>query len=595
MDQSILSQALVATAMGQEPADMVIRDGQWVCVQSGEIISHNDIALRNQHIAFIGSDASHTIGKNTTVIDAQGRYMVPGFLDAHMHLESGMLTISEFVSAVLPHGTTGMFIDPHEIANVFGLRGIRWMLAEARAQPSHVWVQVPSCVPSAPDLETSGASITPQDVAEAMTWPGIVGLGEVMNFPGVIAGEEKIHAEMNFTRLANKTISGHYASPDLGILFHGYLAGGPQDDHEGTRIEDAVQRIRQGLKVLLRYGSAWHDVAMGVQAIKKYNLDTRHFLLCTDDCHCQTLIEEGHVNRAIKQAIKNGLNPITAIQMATLNTAEHFGVNNEVGQLAPGRYGDILLISDINNLVIDLVIAKGQLMAKNGKLVFPSKPYSHPQWVTNSINISRKFSSADFKIHADTPKRTAHVIGIIENQAPTNHFLFEIYSREGEIKQDLSNDLAKLAVIERYTGQGSISTGLVHGFGLINPCAIASSVAHDCHNLIVVGSDDENMAIAVNELIRMNGGQIVVLDRQIIGKIHLPFGGLMSNKPATEVARQATTVLEGFKRCGCKLNNPNMQLSLLALVVIPKLRLSDRGLVDVDNFRFIPLLEPVNS
>ncbi len=261
--------------------------GEWVCVQSGEIIPNTDIAVKGERIAYVGPDASHTIHSTTQVIEADGMYLVPGLLDGHMHVESGMLTVTEFVRAVIPHGTTGMFIDPHEIANVFGLKGVRLMVDEAAVQPIHVWVQMPSCVPSAPGLETPGASIGPEDVAEAMTWEGIIGLGEVMNFPGVFSGDAQMHAEMAATRLAGKVIGGHYASPDLGLPFHGYVAGGPEDDHEGTRLEDAVARVRQGMKAMLRFGSAWHDVDAQVRAVTELGMDPRNFILCTDDSHSQ--------------------------------------------------------------------------------------------------------------------------------------------------------------------------------------------------------------------------------------------------------------------------------------------------------------------
>ena len=284
-------------------------------------------------------DARHCIGPPPSVLEAEGRHLVPGLLDGHMHVESGMVTVTEFVRAVLPRGTTGMFIDPHEIANVLGLRGVRLMVDEAARQPVHVFVQVPSCVPSAPGLETPGAVIGPADVEEALTWPGIIGLGEMMNFPGVIEGNDKVHAEMSATRRAEKIIGGHYASPDLGLPFHAYVAGGAQDDHEGTRLEDAVARIRQGQRVMLRYGSAWHDVAAQVPAILRAGLDPRHFILCTDDSHSQTLVNEGHMDRVVRHAIAQGLSPMAALQMATINTAEHFGVSRDIGCIAPGALG----------------------------------------------------------------------------------------------------------------------------------------------------------------------------------------------------------------------------------------------------------------
>ncbi len=587
-----VSRTLVDVAMGRKPADLVIRNGRWVCVQSGEIIPGIDIAIVGERIAFVGENAGHAIGKQTKVIEANDRFLVPGLLDGHMHIELGMLTVTEFVRAVIPYGTTAMFVDPHEIANVFGLRGVRLMVEEAAIQPIHVWVQMPSCVPSAPGLETPGVSLGPAEVAEAMTWGGVIGLGEVMNFPGVFLGDEKMHAEMAEARKAGKVIGGHYASPDLGLPFHGYVAGGPEDDHEGTRAEDAVIRVRQGMKAMLRFGSAWHDVAAQIKAVTELGMDPRHFILCTDDSHSETLVNEGHVNRAVKEAISHGLAPITAIQMVTINPSEHFGVSHDVGMIAPGRYGDILITSDLTTLEAEVVVSKGKIISEMGKLSIELPVYPYPEWAVDSVHLGHPLSVEDFCLIA--PKEgtyTANVIEIIENQAPTRHLRLPIITKFGEIQPDLGRDIAKIAVVERHKATGGVQVGLVTGFGFNTPCAIASTVAHDSHHMIVVGSNEGDMAIAANQLAKLGGGQIVVQEGKILGQVELPIAGLMSNERADIVAKKAKTVLEGFIACGCKLNNPNMQLSLLALVVIPELRISDLGLVDVNRFEFIPVLE----
>jgi len=595
MDAKTISQRtqnLVDVAMGRKSADLVIRNGRWVCVQSGEIIPSTDIAISLGRIAYVGPDANHTIDKFTQVIDAENLYLTPGLLDGHMHVESGMLTITEFVRAVIPHGTTAMFVDPHEIANVFGLPGVRLMVDEAAQQPIHVWVQMPSCVPSAPGLETPGASIGAHEVAEAMTWESIIGLGEMMNYPGVFNSDEKMHTEMAETRSVNKVIGGHYASPDLGIPFHGYVAGGAQDDHEGTRMEDATARVRQGMKAMLRFGSAWHDVAEGVRAITEQGLESRNFILCTDDSHSHTLVEEGHINRAVKQAIAHGIPPLTAIQMATINTAEHFHVTQDIGLIAPGRYADILLMRDLSQLDLETVIAKGKIAAANGVLQLNLPAYHYPAWAVNSVHLKRELTGADFQLPISRDgKFIANVIGVIENQAPTRHLQMEVFSQAGEIKADGLRDIAKIALVERHRGMGGVTLGLVNGFGFDKPCAIGSTVAHDSHQMIVVGTDENDMAKAANELAKVGGGQIVIRQGEIIGLVELPIAGLMSNEHADAVARKAASVLEGFKACGCNLNNPNMQLSLLALVVIPELRISDLGLVDVIHQKIIPTLQ----
>ena len=586
------TRALVDCAMGRLPADLVIRNGRWVSVQSGEILPHTDVAVLNGRVAFVGPDASHTIGAETRVIDAAGRYMTPGLLDAHMHIESGMLTVTEFVRAVIPHGTTGMFVDPHEIANVLGLRGVRLMVDEALEQPIHVYVQVPSCVPSAPGLETSGASIEPEDVVEAMTWPGIIGLGEMMNFPGVFNSDEKVHAEMAATRAAKKVIGGHYPSPDLGLPFHGYVAGGPQDDHEGTRMEDAIARVRQGMRVMMRFGSAWHDVAEQVRAVTEAGLDPRYFLLCTDDSHSATLDMDGHMDRVLRHAISQGLSPLTAIQMATINTAEYFGLSHEIGLIAPGRWADILLVADLVNFQPEVVISRGRVVAEDGSLLVDLPERSYPHWALQTVRLKRPLVAADFRLApAANSTVTANVIGVIENQAPTRHLRLSVEVRDGEVRADRQRDLAKVALIERHQGTGEVQVGLVQGFGFSEPCAVATTVAHDSHHMLVVGTNEEDMAAAANHLAAVGGGQVVVRRGEVIGQVDLPIAGLISNERAGKVAQKAETVLEGFRACGCQLNNPNMQLSLLGLVVIPDLRISDKGLVDVNHFRILPVFE----
>jgi len=504
-----------------------------------------------------------------------------------------MLTVTEFVRAVAPRGTTGMFIDPHEIANVFGLEGVRLMVDEAKEQPVHVWVQVPSCVPSAPGLETPGSSIGPEDVAEAMTWDGIIGLGEMMNFPGVFLGDEKMLTEMAETQAAGKVIGGHYASLDLGLPFHGYVAGGPEDDHESTRLEDAVARVRQGMKVMMRLGSAWHDVAAQVKAVTELGLDSRHFILCTDDSHSETLVEDGHMDRVVRHAIEQGLTPIKAIQMATINTAEHFGVDRDMGMIAPGRYADILFVDDLGAFEVQTVYAKGQRIAANSKLTIDIPAFPYPEWATQSVHVGKRLEASDFKLSSPVENGmvTANVIGVVENQAPTKHLRMEVEAIGGEVPVDMDRDVVKIALVERHKGTGAVQMGLVSGFGFSEPCGLATTVAHDSHHMIVVGTNEADMAMAVNTLAETNGGQVVVKNGEIIGMVELPIAGLMSNERAEVVAEKAATVLDGFVKCGCTLNNPNMQLSLLALVVIPELRISDLGLVDVTKFEFVPVFE----
>ncbi|RMF46908.1 MAG: adenine deaminase, partial [Anaerolineae bacterium] len=425
----------------------------------------------------------------------------------------------------------------------------------------------------------------------------------MMNFPGVFNGDEKMLAEMVVTHAAGKTIGGHYASPDLGLPFHGYVAGGAEDDHEGTRLEDAIARARQGMRPMLRYGSAWHDVASQVGAILARGLDPRRFILCTDDSHSETLVNEGHMDRVLRHAIAQGLEPMTAIQMMTINTAEHFGLSREMGMIAPGRWADIVLTSDLRDFRAEVVIAKGRVIAEDGALRVDLPAYPYPDWATHSVHLGKSLTAADFRLLAPTPTPSplggggmgrgmvAHVIGVIENQAPTRHLRMEVFPQDGEIHPDRERDIAKIALVERHKGTGGVTVGLVHGFGFSEKCAIATTVAHDSHHMIVVGTDETMMAQAANKLAETQGGQVVVKDGEVIGLVELPIAGLMSNQRAEVVAEKAASVLRGFEACGCRLNNPNMQLSLLALVVIPELRISDLGLVDVTKFEFVPVVD----
>lgn len=588
----LVSRDLTAVAMGRLPADLLLRNGRWVNVHSGEIIPHTDLAVKHGRIAWIGPDATHTIGPDTRIIDAAGRYLVPGLCDAHMHVESGMVTVSEFCRAVIPHGSTSLFVDPHEIANVLGLPGVRLMHDEAQAMPINVFVQMPSCVPSAPGLETPGAAIGPAEVAEALTWPGIIGLGEMMNFPGVFLGDVQMHAEMAETLRAGKVIGGHYASADLGRPFHAYAAAGPADDHEGTRLEDAIARVRQGMKAMLRLGSAWYDVAAQVKAITELGLDSRNFILCTDDCHSGTLVHEGHMDRVVRHAIAQGLRPITAIQMATLNTALHFGLEGEIGSLTPGRYADVIVTSDLAALPIELVIANGVVVAENGRLTVEIPPYHYPSFAIGTVKLGKTYRAADFLPPAPVgvAATTVRVIGVVENQAPTRALTAVLPVRDGVIQSDPAQDICRIALVERHKGTGQIVNGFVHGFGYNAPCAVASTVAHDSHHLIVVGTNPADMAQAVNRLGEVGGGVVVVRDGQELALVELPIAGLMSAERAEVVASKASRMVEAMRVCGCTLNNAYMQHSLLALVVIPELRISDLGLVDVRAFAQVPLL-----
>jgi adenine deaminase len=588
MTDSLLSWAdvaprLIDVAAGRVPADTVVRGAAWVNVHTREIIEGADIAIADGRFASCGPDASAAIGADTVVIEATGRFAVPGLCDAHMHVESGMLTPAEFARAVIPHGTTTMFADPHEIANVLGLEGVRMMHDEAQMQPVNFFMQMPSCAPSAPGLETTGREIGPDDVAEAMAWPGIIGLGEMMNFPGVMKGDEKMLAEMAATMRAGKIVGGHYASPDLGGLA-AYAAGGPADDHEGTREADAIARVRLGMGAMMRLGSAWYDVAAQITAVTEQGLDPRGFILCTDDCNAGTLVHDGHMDRVVRHAVDCGCDPLIALQMATLNTATHFGLQRELGSIAPGRRADLILTDDLATLPVRLVMARGAVVARDGACLVDCPHYAWPAVARKTVNVGRAVRPEDFRVAAPAGANRvrARVIGVVENQAPTRALTADLPVVDGQVVPD--GEVARVALVERHRGTGAVTSGFVSGFGYRGRMAIASTVAHDSHHMIVVGTSEADMAAAANRLAEVGGGVTLFRDGAETALVELPIAGLMSDRPAAEVADRARALGEAIRAAGCSLNNAFMQHSLLALVVIPELRISDLGLVDVTRF-----------
>ena len=581
---------LVNVAAGRSPADMIVRGGIWVNVHTRETLPDHDIAIVQGRIAFVGPNADHCKGPNTQIIEAHGRYMIPGLCDGHMHIESGMLTPAEFARAVIPHGTTSMFTDPHEIANVLGLEGVRMMHDEALMQPVNIFTQMPSCAPSAPGMETTGFEITAEDVAEAMQWEGIIGLGEMMNFPGVINADPQMLSEIAATQRSGKTVGGHYASPDLGPAFAAYVAGGPADDHEGTCEADAIARMRQGMRAMIRLGSAWYDVESQITAITERGLDSRNMILCTDDCHSGTLVNDGHMNRVVRHAIDCGCDPLIALQMATINTATHFGLEREIGSLTPGRRADVILTSDLKTLPVETVIARGQIVAQSGTCLVDCPHYDWPKHARQTVNMARDLTADDFTINAPAGANavTANVIGVVENQAPTKALQFELPVTEGRVTSH--GDVAQIALVERHCATGGVVNALVSGFGYTGRMAMASTVAHDSHHMIIVGTDTDQMALAANHLRKLDGGITIFKDGSELATIDLPIAGLMSYSPAYDVAAKTDAMMQAMRICGCTLNNAYMQHSLLALVVIPELRISDLGLVDVRTFEFIEVI-----
>jgi len=583
-----VTKLLVSTALGREKADLVVRGGNLVNVNSGELLENMDVAVKKDRIALIGR-ADHTIGNKTTVIDATDKYLAPGFLDGHVHIESSMVTATQFAKAVLPHGTTAVFIDPHEIANVFGLKGVKLMLDEARNLPLKVFVCIPSCVPAAPNFETSGAEINPADVEEAIKWEEVVGLGEVMNYPGVLHSDEKMHEEIRIALHADKVVEGH-SNGLLNTELAAYAAAGITSCHESTRKIDGVQRLRLGLYTMMREGSAWRDVAEVIKCVTEQKLGTRHAILVTDDRHPETLMTQGHVDDVVRRAIEEGVDPITAVQMATLNTAEHFKVSRDIGSIAPSKCADILILDSLSKVSIDMVIADGVVVAKQRRMLVDLAPPKYPDFVKRSIHLKRQLTAEDFVVKApiEEGKVKVHVIGVVEAKVFTKHLQEELPVKKGKVQLSVGKAIVKVAVVERHKLTGNIGLGFVSGFGF-KEGAVASSVAHDSHNLLVVGMNDCDMAVAVNKLAEVGGGMTAVKNGETIGMVELPIAGLMSDEPVEKVSEQVEKLYKAWVALGCTMASPFMTMSLLALPVLPELRITDKGLVDTQKFQLLDL------
>ncbi|MEW6104815.1 MAG: adenine deaminase [Bacillota bacterium] len=582
---------LVATAMGREPADVVIRGARLVNVHTAEIQDGVDVAVRSGRVAMVG-DASRCIGEGTRVIEGEGYYLVPGFLDGHVHVESSMMTVGEFARAVLPSGTTAIFMDPHEIANVLGVEGVRLMLEEGRGLPLKVFATMPSCVPAAPGFEDAGAAIGPDDIRKAMAWDGVAGLGEMMNFPGVLAGDEGVHKEIQETLRAGKVVTGHYSIPDTGPDLAAYVAAGIVSDHESTRPEDALAKLRLGMYAKLREGSAWRDIKATIKSYTETGIDPRHIVLVTDDVHPDTLITLGHVNHVVRRAIEEGVPPIRAIQMATINTAECFRMSQDLGSIAPGKMADILFIRDLADPRPDRVMADGEVVAEGGRLVVDVPAFTYPEFATRSVRLARRLEPGDFCIKAPAAAgRTARarVIEVVEASALTRYVEIDLpVGEHGEVHASREKDVAKVAVVERHRASGSMAVGLVRGFGLADG-AVASTVAHDSHNLLVVGMDDCDMAAACNALADVGGGMIVVKGGKVLAVLPLPIAGLMSGEPVEKVRAGVDDLARAWRALGCTMASPFMTMALIALPVIPELRITNRGIVDTLRFRFVDL------
>ena len=576
----------IAYAKGEKPevtlwseADLLLTNAQLINVFSKEIETQA-VAIAHGKVVGLGDYPARV------TIDLQGRYLAPGLIDAHVHIESSMVGVGEYARAVLPRGVTTVVTDFHEIANVMGIKGIELMRAGGgplakgiESIPLNLFVMLPSCVP-ATHLETAGAKIQAEDLKNLMQEEWVKGLGEMMNFPGVIHGDPEILKKIAMAMAQRKRVDGH--APGLsGKELAAYIAAGISSDHECTTRAEAEEKLKQGMYLMIREGSTAKNLEELIQIVTPANAG--RCMLVTDDCHPADLITRGGVDHCVRKTIRLGLDPITAIQMATLTPAQYFPLPG-IGAIAPGYDADLVVIDDLDNFRVSQVFKQGRLIAENGKLISGVKDQGTVK-PENTFNVPA-ISAEQFRIKAETSR--AKVIEVIPQQIITKKAIYEMKTQDGLATADLDRDILKIAVVERHKGTGNIGLGFVKGIGL-RQGAIASSVAHDSHNIVVVGTDDKSMAQAVQGIVAMRGGLIATKGDKTLASLPLPIGGLMSDQTIEEVRDSLNRLHRTVKEMGGEPADPFMALSFLALPVIPELKITDKGLVDVTKFKIVPL------
>lgn len=574
----VVTPDLLAVARGDAPADLLLTGIRIVNVFTCEV-EDGCVAIKDGRIAGLGPAGMYTQGRE--VLDLKGAFVGPGFIDAHMHVESTMLPPREFVRLAVPHGTTGAVFDPHEIANVLGVAGIRWVMDDAAGLPFNAMFAVSSCVPSSP-LETSGARLEAGDLGPLFDDPRVVALAEMMNFPGTIAGDAGVLAKINLG-LSRRMVDGH--APGLrGRGLRAYLAAGISSDHECTTAEEAMEKARLGMSIFIREGSAARNLEALLPAVTPANAHL--FCFCTDDRHPADLKEQGHIDHVVRRAIGLGMDPCRAIAMGSLHAARHYG-RRDMGAVAPGYRADLVVFDDLHAPRPRVVLHGGRVVARDGVFVgeVGGKTMAAP---SSGVRLPAGLSAASLRVGLRKPGASIRVIRMNPGQIVTGEMVAAPMVVAGAIVADPARDIAKLAVIERHRGGGNIGIGFVHGFGL-RAGAIASTVGHDSHNLAVLGVDDGDMLIAARTLAACGGGQCAVRDGQVLAVLELPIAGLMSDQTAEAVIERQGALLAATRALGSAVEDPFMPLSFMCLPVIPKLKVTDLGLVDVERFAVVEL------
>ncbi len=559
---------LIRKSNGREDSELVLKNCNIIDVFTSEIIK-GDVAIEKGKIVGIGEY------NGKIEIDLKNRYLAPGFIDSHVHIESSMSTLSQFSRIIVPRGVTTIIADPHEIGNVKGIEGIRYIIEDSKNSPLDVYIMLPSCVP-ATSFENSGAILEAEDLKELIEEEKVIGLGEMMNYPGVINGDDKVIEKLILGR--KKIIDGHGPMID-GKDLNAYAVSGIKTEHECSTVEEVKSRLRLGMYILLREGSAARNLTALIKAVNKDNL--RRFLFCTDDKHPEDLIREGSIDFNIKLAIKEGIDPIDAIKIATLNAAECYGLRNK-GAIAPGYDGDLVVIDDLETFNIEKVFKNGKLVGEHYKPLFQSDIYT-PDYMKNTVNIG-KIELKDIQIPMRSSK--AHVISLRQNSIVTEKVIREVKVKDGYFSYS-NEDILKVVVVERHKKTGNIGVGLIENFKL-EEGAIGSTIAHDSHNIIVIGDNDRDILLAIEELQRIGGGITIVSNEKVVKSLSLEIGGIMTSKPVEETNNILKEMI-GISYEKLKINkgiDPFMTLSFMALPVIPKLKITDMGLFDVESFQF---------
>ncbi|MBI2831435.1 MAG: adenine deaminase [Chloroflexi bacterium] len=559
---------LISVARGKTPADLLLTNARVVNVFTGEIEQGN-VAVWRDRIAGVGD-----YHEAKQVLDLAGRYLAPGLINGHTHIESSMLDVPRYAGAVVPRGTLAVVTDLHEIANVCGIEGIRYVMDCARSLPIELFLMAPSCVP-ATHLETSGASIGPEEIRQLLRWKGCIGLGEVMNFPGVLAGDEAV---LDKIRLAGgKAVDGH-APGVTGKDLSAYVSAGIRSDHESVSLDEAREKLRRGMYIMIREGSSEKNLDALLPLVT--DKTCRRCFFVVDDRSCADLLRDGDIDAVVRKAVRNGLDPVRAIQMATLNTAEYFRLDG-LGAVAPGYFANMVVFDDLSSLQADHVIHRGRLVAREGRLL--SEVSCVGGGLTDTMKV-KAFSIEALKLRAKG--ETSLVIEVIPGQIITRKRTERVRVVDGIVMPAPDRDILKLVVVERHKATGNIGLGLVNGFGLKRG-ALASSVAHDSHNIVAVGASDEDILAAVEDIRKLGGGLAVAAEGKVRGSLALPIAGLLSGEPAEKVTAGLEKLEQLAAELGAILPAPFATLSFVALPVIPELRLTDRGLVDVNAFKLV--------